>query len=186
MGWNKLRRLRSQMQIVFQDPFTSLNPRFSVGQIIEEGLLVHGLAASAGERRKMISDILEEVGMDPESQNRYPHEFSGGQRQRIAIARAIIMKPRLVVLDEPTSSLDVSIQSQIINLLRDLQARHRLAYMFISHDIRVVRTLADEVVVMREGRVVEQGSSQVILEDPKHPYTRALMAAAFELETINE
>jgi len=126
LDWNKLRHMRSQMQIVFQDPFTSLNPRFSVGQIIEEGLLVHNLASSAVDRRRMISDTLEEVGMDPESQYRYPHEFSGGQRQRIAIARAIIMKPRLVVLDEPTSSLDVSIQAQIINLLRDLQDRHRL------------------------------------------------------------
>ena len=184
LTWSDLRPLRREMQIVFQDPFSSLSPRFSVGQIIEEGLLVHGLAGDYAERRQTIAEALVEVGLDPDSQDRYPHEFSGGQRQRIAIARAIALKPRFVVLDEPTSALDMSIQAQIVDLLRTLQERHSLAYLFISHDLKVVRALADEVIVMRHGRVVEQGSTQRIFEAPAEPYTRALIAAAFDIEAV--
>jgi microcin C transport system ATP-binding protein len=177
-----LRPLRRQMQIVFQDPFGSLSPRLSVGQIVEEGLLVHGLEANPIERRKKISQVLEEVGLDPTTQDRYPHEFSGGQRQRIAIARALILKPRLMVLDEPTSALDVSVQAQIIELLRDLQRRHHLAYLFISHDLRVIRALANHIVVMKDGRVVEAAPAQQIFANPRSPYTQALIAAALDLE----
>ncbi|MDE0175857.1 MAG: ABC transporter ATP-binding protein [Defluviicoccus sp.] len=184
MGWSQIRPLRREMQIVFQDPFSSLSPRFSVGQIIEEGLVVHGMAGDYDERRAVIAGALAEVGLDPEAQDRYPHEFSGGQRQRIAIARAIALKPRFIVLDEPTSALDMSIQAQIVDLLRELQARHGLAYLFISHDLKVVRALADEVIVMRHGRVVEQGSSRRIFESPEEPYTRALIAAAFDIEAV--
>ena len=184
MGWSEIRPLRREMQIVFQDPFSSLSPRFSVGQIIEEGLVVHGMAGDYDERRAVIAGALAEVGLDPEAQDRYPHEFSGGQRQRIAIARAIALKPRFIVLDEPTSALDMSIQAQIVDLLRELQARHGLAYLFISHDLKVVRALADEVIVMRHGRVVEQGSSSRIFESPEEPYTRALIAAAFDIEAV--
>jgi microcin C transport system ATP-binding protein len=172
------------MQIVFQDPFGSLSPRLSIGQIVAEGLKVHGLGATAEERDAMIVAALKEVGLDPESRHRYPHEFSGGQRQRVAIARAMVLKPRFVVLDEPTSALDMSVQAQIVDLLRDLQERHRLAYMFISHDLRVVRALADEVIVLKDGKVMEQGRAEQIFEQPQHPYTRALMAAAFELEAV--
>ena len=184
MTWSELRPLRREMQIVFQDPFSSLSPRFSVGQIVEEGLVVHGMAGDYEERRAAIAEALVEVGLDPDSQDRYPHEFSGGQRQRIAIARAIALKPRFIVLDEPTSALDMSIQAQIVDLLRALQERHRLAYLFISHDLKVVRALADEVIVMRQGRVVEQGSSRRIFESPAQPYTRALIAAAFDIEAV--
>ena len=184
MSWSEIRPLRREMQIVFQDPFSSLSPRFSVGQIIEEGLVVHGMAGDYEERRELISDALVEVGLDPGAQDRYPHEFSGGQRQRIAIARAIALKPRFIVLDEPTSALDMSIQAQIVDLLRALQERHGLAYLFISHDLKVVRALADEVIVMRHGRVVEQGSSRRIFESPAEPYTRALIAAAFDIEAV--
>ena len=184
MSWSEIRPLRREMQIVFQDPFSSLSPRFSVGQIIEEGLVVHGMAGGYEERRELISDALVEVGLDPDAQDRYPHEFSGGQRQRIAIARAIALKPRFIVLDEPTSALDMSIQAQIVDLLRGLQERHGLAYLFISHDLKVVRALADEVIVMRHGRVVEQGSSRQIFESPAEPYTRALIAAAFDIEAV--
>ena len=184
MSWSELRPLRREMQIVFQDPYSSLSPRFSVGQIIEEGLVVHGMAGDYGERRASIAEALAEVGLDPDSQDRYPHEFSGGQRQRIAIARAIALKPRFIVLDEPTSALDMSIQAQIVDLLRALQERHGLAYLFISHDLKVVRALADEVIVMRHGRVVEQGSTQRIFETPAEPYTRALIAAAFDIEAV--
>ena len=183
-GWSELRALRKEMQIVFQDPYGSLSPRMSVGQVIEEGLLVHGGAGDYEQRRALISEALQEVGLDPESQDRYPHEFSGGQRQRIAIARAMVLKPRFVVLDEPTSALDMSVQAQIVDLLRDLQKRHNLAYLFISHDLKVVRALADEMIVMRDGRVVEQGSAEQIFEAPKEAYTRALMAAAFDIEVI--
>ncbi len=181
-----LRPLRRELQIVFQDPFGSLSPRLSVGQIIGEGLDVHGLGGSAQAREALIVEALEEVGLDPESRNRYPHEFSGGQRQRIAIARAMVLKPRLVVLDEPTSALDMSVQAQIVDLLRELQARHRLAYMFISHDLRVVRALSDELIVMRDGRVVEHGPASEIFDNPRAPYTRALMSAAFDLELTDE
>ena len=180
-----LRPLRREMQIVFQDPFGSLSPRLSVGQIVEEGLKVHDLGGTADEREALIVDALAEVGLDPESRHRYPHEFSGGQRQRIAIARAMVLKPRFLVLDEPTSALDMSVQAQIVDLLRDLQAKHQLAYLFISHDLRVVRALADEVLVMRDGKVMEQGPAERIFDAPEHPYTQALMKAAFELEAVD-
>ncbi len=177
-----LRPLRKSMQIVFQDPFGSLSPRLSVGEIVEEGLLVHGLAGDRAARRAWIARALEEVGLDPDMQDRYPHEFSGGQRQRIAIARALALQPRLLVLDEPTSALDVSVQAQIVDLLRELQRRHRLAYIFISHDLRVVRALANHLLVMKNGRVVEAGPARRVFAQPEHPYTQALLAAALNLE----
>jgi microcin C transport system ATP-binding protein len=180
----RLRPLRREMQIVFQDPYGSLSPRLAVGQIIEEGLRVHKLGGSPQERETLIIRALEEVGLEPESRHRYPHEFSGGQRQRIAIARAMVLKPRFVVLDEPTSALDVSVQGQIVDLLRDFQLRHRLAYLFISHDLKVVRALSDEVLVMRGGVIVERGPTEQIFHQPKQAYTRALVAAAFELEAV--
>jgi microcin C transport system ATP-binding protein len=185
-GWasRRLRPLRRDMQIVFQDPYGSLSPRMSVGQIVEEGLKLHGIGDGRQGRRRLVAKALEEVGLDPESQDRYPHEFSGGQRQRISIARAMVLEPSFVVLDEPTSALDMSVQAQIVDLLRDLQARRGLAYMFISHDLRVVRALSDQVVVMRDGQVVEHGAAQEIFERPQHPYTRALMAAAFDIEAV--
>ena len=169
------------MQIVFQDPFSSLSPRMSIAQIIEEGLLIHGEGGDNQERRALIARILKEVGLDPSAMDRFPHEFSGGQRQRVAIARAMVLQPRFVVLDEPTSALDVSVQAQIVNLLRDLQQRHRLAYLFISHDLKVVRALADEVIVLRNGKVMEQGKAEQIFTSPQTDYTKALMAAAFDL-----
>ena len=184
LGFEALRPLRRQMQIVFQDPFGSLSPRMSAAQIVEEGLRVHRIGDSQAERDRLIVEALTEVDIDPETRHRYPHEFSGGQRQRIAIARAMVLKPRFVVLDEPTSALDRSVQAQIVDLLRDLQRRHRLAYLFISHDLRVVRALSDEVIVMRAGVVVEHGPAEQIFEAPREPYTRALMAAAFDLETV--
>jgi microcin C transport system ATP-binding protein len=174
------------MQIVFQDPYGSLSPRMSVGQIVEEGLLVHQPETGYEARRRMIDDALVEVGLDPGTQDRYPHEFSGGQRQRIAIARAMVLKPRFVVLDEPTSALDMSVQAQIVDLLRDLLRRHSLAYLFISHDLKVVRALADEVIVMRAGKVVEQGRAADIFDSPREPYTRALIAAAFDIEAVED
>ena len=177
-----LRPLRQEMQMVFQDPFGSLSPRLSVGRIIGEGLQLHKLGSSPEERHSLIDRVLEEVGLESEMQNRYPHEFSGGQRQRIAIARALVLKPRFIILDEPTSALDVSVQYQIIELLRDLQRRHNLAYLFISHDLRVVRALAHYVLVLRNGHVVEQGPAEDIFQNPKDAYTRALLAAAFELK----
>jgi microcin C transport system ATP-binding protein len=177
---NRLRSLRRQMQIVFQDPFGSLSPRLSVGQIIGEGLKVHGLGGDAAEQEALIVDALKEVDLDPESRHRYPHEFSGGQRQRIAIARAMVLRPMLVVLDEPTSALDMSVQAQIVDLLRELQDRHQLAYLFISHDLKVVRALSDQLIVMRDGKVLEHGPAQEVFQSPSHPYTQALMAAAFE------
>jgi microcin C transport system ATP-binding protein len=184
-SWKELRPLRQDIQIVFQDPYSSLSPRLSVGQIIEEGLIVHQGMGNRAERKVLISKTLEEVGIDGSAQNRYPHEFSGGQRQRISIARALILKPKFIVLDEPTSALDMSVQAQIVDLLRDLQDRHNLAYLFISHDLKVVRALADTVLVMRQGKVVEQGSAHQIFEAPKSDYTKALMKAAFDLETLN-
>jgi microcin C transport system ATP-binding protein len=183
LGWRELRPLRREMQIVFQDPYGSLSPRLSISQIVAEGLDVHGLGGGEGEREAMIVAALEEVGLDPDSRNRYPHEFSGGQRQRIAIARAIVLKPSFIVLDEPTSALDMSVQAQIVDLLRDLQARHGLTFLFISHDIRVVRALSEEVIVMRDGKVVEAGPAAQVFDNPAEPYTRALMAAALDLET---
>ena len=176
-----LRPLRREIQMVFQDPYGSLSPRLSVGQIIEEGLRVHGLGGGEDERRHLIGQALEEVGLEPGMQDRYPHEFSGGQRQRIAVARALVLKPRFIVLDEPTSALDVSVQAQIVELLRDLQQKYDLAYLFISHDLRVVRALAHDIAVMRHGRVVEQGPAEEIFERPRDPYTRALLMAALEL-----
>ena len=181
----QLRPLRREMQVVFQDPFSSLSPRLSVAQIVEEGLKVHRLAASAAERRRLIETALVEVGLDPEAAERYPHEFSGGQRQRIAIARALVLKPRFVVLDEPTSALDMSVQAQIVELLRELQSRHGLAYLFISHDLRVVRALAHEILVMKDGKIVEAGLTEQVMTAPEHPYTRALMAAAFDLAAVS-
>jgi microcin C transport system ATP-binding protein len=178
-----LRPLRHEMQVVFQDPYGSLSPRLSVGEIVAEGLTVHRLAKSEKEADARIVEALKEVGLDPESRFRYPHEFSGGQRQRIAIARAMVLKPRLVVLDEPTSALDMSVQAQIVDLLAELQRRHKLAYLFISHDLRVVRALADEIMVLKDGKVVEHGAADQVLAHPRETYTKALMAAAFELET---
>jgi microcin C transport system ATP-binding protein len=180
----QMRPLRRQMQVVFQDPYGSLSPRLSVGEIVGEGLRIHGLAEDAEAREARIVQALEEVGIDPSARHRYPHEFSGGQRQRIAIARAMVLKPRFVVLDEPTSALDMSVQAQIVDLLRDLQARHRLAYLFISHDLKVVRALADEVLVVKDGKVVEHGPSAQIFDHPQQPYTKALMKAAFDLEAV--
>jgi microcin C transport system ATP-binding protein len=179
-----LRPLRREMQIVFQDPFGSLSPRLSVGEIIAEGLRIHGLGADAAARDALVVEALREVRLDPETRHRYPHEFSGGQRQRVAIARALVLKPKFLVLDEPTSALDMSVQAQIVDLLRDLQARHGLAYMFISHDLKVVRALADEVLVLKDGRVVERGPAEAVFEAPREAYTRALMAAAFDLVAI--
>ena len=178
-----LRPLRRQMQIVFQDPFGSLSPRMSIGEIIGEGIDVHGLAATAEAREEMIVGVLTEVGLDPAARDRYPHEFSGGQRQRVAIARALVLKPKLIVLDEPTSALDRSVQAQMVDLLRDLQLRHGLAYLFISHDLKVVRAMSHRILVLRHGKVVEEGPAEEILTAPQHPYTQALLAAAFDLET---
>jgi microcin C transport system ATP-binding protein len=180
----ELRPLRREMQVVFQDPFGALSPRMSIAQIVGEGLGVHGIGRGAAERRDLVDAALREVGLDPALRDRYPHEFSGGQRQRIAIARAMVLKPRFVVLDEPTSALDMSIQAQIVDLLRDLQARHRLGYLFISHDLKVVRAMSDEILVMRDGRVVERGPTEPLFAAPAEPYTRALLAAAFELEAL--
>jgi microcin C transport system ATP-binding protein len=178
-----MRPLRQRMQIVFQDPYGSLSPRLSIGQIVEEGLKVHNPDMSREDRRDLIGQTLEEVGIDPGSQGRYPHEFSGGQRQRVSIARALVLKPRLIVLDEPTSALDMSVQAQIIDLLRDLQRHHGLAYLFISHDLKVIRAISHEVVVLRAGKVMEQGSAKQIFDAPRNDYTKALMAAAFELRS---
>ena len=182
---DELRELRREMQIVFQDPYGSLSPRMSVGQIIGEGLEIHAIGAAAS-REQLICEALHEVGLDPESRHRYPHEFSGGQRQRVAIARAMVLKPRLVVLDEPTSALDRSVQAQIVDLLRDLQRKHQLAYLFISHDLKVIRALSNEVIVMRKGQVVEQGPAEQVFNAPQQAYTKALMAAAFELKAVED
>ena len=179
---NALRPLRKRMQIVFQDPYGSLPPRLSVNQIVEAGLKVHRPELSGSERRREVTRVLLDVGIDPGLQDRYPHEFSGGQRQRIAIARALVLNPDIVVLDEPTSALDVSVQAQIVDLLRDLQRRHDLAYLFISHDLRVVRALAHELIVMKDGVMVEYGPAEEVFAAPRMDYTKALMAAAFELE----
>ncbi len=178
----KMRPLRRDMQIVFQDPYGSLSPRLSVGQIIEEGLLIQKPDMDRAERRARVSRALKEVGLDPACQDRYPHEFSGGQRQRIAIARALVLEPKFLILDEPTSALDVSVQAQIVDLLRDLQKRYKLAYLFISHDLKVVRALANAIIVLRHGKVVEQGPARTVFTKPKTDYTKALLAAAFELE----
>ncbi|MBO6891805.1 MAG: ABC transporter ATP-binding protein [Roseibium sp.] len=185
-SWKEMRPLRRDMQIVFQDPFGALSPRMSVADIVGEGLLVHFPHLSADERDRKVASALEEVGLDASTRHRYPHEFSGGQRQRISIARAMVLEPKFVMLDEPTSALDMSVQAQVVDLLRDLQKAHGLAYLFISHDLKVVRALANEVVVMRQGKVVESGPAEQIFDAPQTDYTRALMAAAFRLETAPE
>jgi microcin C transport system ATP-binding protein len=181
-GWKAMRPLRREMQIVFQDPFGSMSPRMSVFQVIEEGLLVHQLGDSYEARRKLVAEVLEEVELDSGTMDRYPHEFSGGQRQRICVARALVLRPRLMVLDEPTSALDMSVQAQIVELLRNLQKSHKLSYIFISHDLKVVRALAHDIIVIRHGEVVEAGKSDDIFDNPKEAYTQALMKAAFEIE----
>jgi microcin C transport system ATP-binding protein len=182
MGSGAMRPLRADMQIVFQDPFGSLSPRLSIARIVEEGLMVHGMGGDYNTRRKLIAETLEEVGLEADMMDRYPHEFSGGQRQRICIARALVLKPDFIVLDEPTSALDISVQAQIIDLLRGLQKSHNIAYLFISHDLKVVRAMSHEIVVMRHGKIVELGAAGQIINNPQQPYTRALMAAAFDLK----
>ncbi|QDZ01234.1 ABC transporter ATP-binding protein [Nitratireductor mangrovi] len=183
LSFKDMRPLRREMQIVFQDPYGSLSPRMSVAEIIEEGLAIHEKGLSAEERDERVVDVLREVGLDPETRFRYPHEFSGGQRQRIAIARAMVLKPKFVMLDEPTSALDMSVQAQVVDLLRDLQKRYDLAYLFISHDLKVIRALANEVIVMRNGKIVEAGPAEAIFERPRTDYTKALIAAAFDIAT---
>ncbi|MGB1683021.1 MAG: ABC transporter ATP-binding protein [Arenicellales bacterium] len=185
LSGNALKPLRREMQIVFQDPFGSLSPRMSVGEIIAEGLIAHQLTSEKETDVRLI-DVLEQVGLDPNARGRYPHEFSGGQRQRIALARALILKPKLIVLDEPTSALDRSVQSQMIDLLLQLQSDHQLTYLFISHDLRVVRALADEIMVMQAGKVVEHRQAEPLFTQPQHPYTRALISAALDLAVTNE
>ncbi len=173
----ELRRVRRRLQVIFQDPYSSLNPRMTVGQIVAEPMRVHGVARSAAEARRQVADLLGEVGLPPALASRYPHEMSGGQRQRVGIARALGLKPGFIVCDEPVSALDVSIQAQIVNLLEDLQARHALTYLFIAHDLAVVRHLAHRVAVMYLGKIVEMAPSDALYERPLHPYTRALLSA---------
>jgi microcin C transport system ATP-binding protein len=185
LDFKAMRPLRRDMQIVFQDPYGSLSPRLPVAEIVAEGLSVHYKGLSTERRRAIVAKALVDTGLDPESMDRYPHEFSGGQRQRIAVARAIVLEPKFIVLDEPTSALDMSVQAQIVDLLRDLQKRRRLAYMFISHDLKVVRALASEIIVMRDGKVVESGPALDLLAAPKTAYTRALFAAAFDIKAEN-
>ncbi len=182
----KMRPLRREMQIVFQDPYGSLSPRLSVSQIIGEGLAIQDPGLNYEQRRMKVANALEEVGLDPAAQDRYPHEFSGGQRQRIAIARAMVLEPKFIMLDEPTSALDMSVQAQIVDLLRDLQRKHDLAYLFISHDLKVVRALSNYVIVMRNGEVVEEGPSREIFSNAKSDYTKALLAAALDLEVVHQ
>ncbi|MBN9243083.1 MAG: ABC transporter ATP-binding protein [Mesorhizobium sp.] len=183
LSFNAMRPLRRELQIVFQDPYGSLSPRMSVAEIIEEGLRIHEPKLDADARDARVVAALHEVGLDPVTRFRYPHEFSGGQRQRIAIARAMVLNPKFVMLDEPTSALDMSVQAQVVDLLRGLQARHNLAYLFISHDLKVVRALANDVIVMRNGRIVEAGPAEQIFGNPRTDYTRALISAAFRIET---
>lgn len=179
----EMREMRQYIQIVFQDPYGSLSPRMTVGDIVAEGLDIHMSKTSKEERATRIVEALKEVGLDPETRNRYPHEFSGGQRQRIAIARAMILKPKFVILDEPTSALDMSVQAQIVELLRNLQRKHKLSYIFISHDLRLVRAMSNYVIVMKSGKVVEQGSSEQIFTSPQQEYTKTLLAAALNRAT---
>jgi microcin C transport system ATP-binding protein len=183
-GSAQMRPLRREMQIVFQDPFGSLSPRLSVANIVEEGLRVQNPTLTQQQRRTIVARALADTGLDPATMDRYPHEFSGGQRQRIAIARAMAVDPKFVVLDEPTSALDMSVQAQIVDLLRDLQEQRALAYIFISHDLRVVRALASELIVMRHGKVVETGAANDLFAAPKSDYARALFAAAFKVEAV--
>ena len=171
-----LRQVRKNLQMVFQDPFASLNPRMRVGEIVAEGLVIHGLGNTADQQAKVIA-MLKRVGLSESDMQKYPHEFSGGQRQRIGIARALVLSPKVVVCDEPVSALDVSIQAQILLLLKELQAEMALSYLFISHDLRVVRHIADDIVVMHQGKVVEQGQVEVVYQRPQHPYTQNLLAA---------
>ncbi len=178
---SEMRVLRPKMQVVFQDPFASLNPRMSVKQIIEEGLIVNGLGGGASERDGLVREAMAEVDLDPNAINRFPHEFSGGQRQRIAIARAVVLRPEFILLDEPTSALDLSVQAQVIALLRDLQVRHNLSYIFISHDLKVVRAMCHDVIVMHNGKVVESGACEQVLETPTTDYTKRLIDAAFNV-----
>ena len=180
---SSLRPLRKELQVVFQDPFSSLSPRFTVEQIISEGLKVHNIGTDKKDRQKRVFKTLQEVGLDEDMASRYPHEFSGGQRQRIAIARAIALKPKFLVLDEPTSALDMTIQAQIIQLLKNLQERYGMTYLFVSHDLRVIRAMADEVAVMQNGKIVEAGKAADLFNNPQHSYTKSLFAAAFELKT---
>jgi peptide/nickel transport system ATP-binding protein len=177
-----MRPLRPKLQVVFQDPFSSLNPRLSVKQIVEEGLIVNGIGGNGQERDARVRGALSDVGLDPNTLNRFPHEFSGGQRQRIAIARALVLDPEFILLDEPTSALDLSVQSQVIDLLRDLQRKRGLTYLFISHDLKVVRALCHRVIVMRHGKVVESGDTDAIMDNPREDYTRRLVRAALEVE----
>jgi microcin C transport system ATP-binding protein len=181
-----MRPFRRDMQVVFQDPYGSLSPRMSVAEIVGEGLRVNDPKLTAEQRDARVLKALREVGLDPETRHRYPHEFSGGQRQRIAVARATVLEPSFVVLDEPTSALDMMIQAQIVDLLRELQRKRDLTYMFISHDLKVVAALASHVLVMRSGKVVEQGPAPEVFARPRSPYTRALFAAAFSLEIAPE
>jgi len=176
-----LRPLRKELQVVFQDPFSSLSPRLTIEQIISEGLTVHNIGKDRKDRQRIVFKTLQEVGLDSEMAGRYPHEFSGGQRQRIAIARAIALKPRFIMLDEPTSALDMTIQAQIIKLLKNLQKRYGITYLFVSHDLRVIKAMADEVAVMQNGKIVEAGPAADLFDNPQHPYTQTLFAAAFEL-----
>jgi len=184
LNFTAMRPLRRDMQIVFQDPYGSLSPRLSVADIVAEGLGVQYKSMSSTRKREIVAQALADTGLDPEAMDRYPHEFSGGQRQRIAIARAIVLEPKFIVLDEPTSALDMSVQAQIVDLLRDLQKRRGLAYLFISHDLKVVRALASEIIVMRDGRVVEAGPAVELLAKPRSAYTRALFAAAFDVKAV--
>ena len=177
LSGSELRSKRKQFQMIFQDPYGSLNPRMTVGQIIGEPIDIHGLAANRKEKEERISQLLEDVGLNPIHAQRYPHEFSGGQRQRIGIARALAVKPKLIVCDEPVSALDVSVQAQIINLLQDLQEEHGLAYLFIAHDLAVVEHISQRIVVMYLGRVVEEGDAKTVVSAPRHPYTKALISA---------
>jgi microcin C transport system ATP-binding protein len=181
----QMRPLRKEMQIVFQDPYGSLSPRLTVEQIIEEGLLIQNPELDEDSRRERVATALREVGLDPATRDRYPHEFSGGQRQRIAVARAMVLKPKFVMLDEPTSALDMSVQAQIVDLLRDLQRKRDLAYLFISHDLKVVRALCNYVIVMKNGKVVEEGPARDIFSHPQDDYTKALLAAAFDIKVAN-
>jgi len=184
LNFTQMRPLRRDMQIVFQDPYGSLSPRLPVADIVAEGLGVQYKTMSTARKREIVAQALTDTGLDPEAMDRYPHEFSGGQRQRIAIARAIVLEPKFIVLDEPTSALDMSVQAQIVDLLRDLQKRRGLAYLFISHDLKVVRALASEIIVMRDGKVVESGPAVDLLANPRSAYTRALFAAAFEVKAV--
>jgi len=186
MKGDNLKTLRRRMQIVFQDPYGSLSPRMTVASIIAEGLEAHDLVTNDIEREQMVIQALEQVEMSPDIRYRYPHEFSGGQRQRIAIARAVILQPELIMLDEPTSALDRSVQAQVLELLQRLQAENGLSYLFISHDLKVVRAMADDLIVMRLGKVMEQGPAQAIFDNPQNAYTRALMGAAFDLKVVEE